>query len=655
MSDWLSNIRLHHESVDWTDASLDAAVLSKKLMGPCPYLAGLSPEEAAKAEIQILKTAGYPRWGLSSKIKPYYQHFLTLMKLLMPQRDVTLNLADAAMFFCKCLTFRRKGLHLIGSQSSSKSTFIAMCSLTCLAIAPRQTACYVANPFDAAADSTVWGEILSVFNEIMESTSPNGASWLWPDAKVYKIRSIEVIPGVPKAALIELRGVKEAGKFKGMKDVKGASSGSLMMVAIDEVNEIKSLQFVKEISNLVSQEGFLTLTSQNFTTEDNMGGIFCRPKALYEGCPDSYSTLDKDRHQFWHSHLNGVTLRFNGLRSPNILAGRTIYPYLFTQENLKLQLDNYGEDSPEFYSQVLSFPRTGLDDLTVLSTSRRDSSRWKDKEWVVKREDDKVGFCDPSFGGGDKAMWGFAHFGTGESISGDGKQREQHPLFWFSDRMVTLRVTVDAVITQDWLRRCRNVGIDISQFVLGDSISPEEQVAVQCAELNLLHGIKPDNFGFDFSMRPETTPAMRDIVGRGAVAFDYLQSPEGYWLESAKQESTDRVTNRVGELAFLTAELFLQRQLRGGRFCEEAVTQLTRTRYQLKGKKLQVEAKRDYKARNQGHSPDERDVLMGLVGMAYKRGFRPSQMAQSVQPGQPVSHVTNKFLTRSRIARLPTK
>lgn len=650
MSDWLKEVRLHHEHLDWTDPSHTAANLTTRLMGPCGYLKGLSQEHAAKKEIEILKEAGFIRWGGNSSHKPFYQHLLTLMKLLMPGRDITLNLADATMFFCLCLKHRRKVFNMIGSQSSAKSTFLAMCDLTCLAIAPYQTACYVANPFDAAADSTVWGEILSVFNEIQES-SP----WLWPNAKVYKTRSIEVIPGVPKAALIELRGVKEAGKFKGMKDIKNISGGALLMVDIDEVNEIRSQIFIKELSNLVSQEGFITKTSQNFTTEDNMGGIFCRPKALYDGCPDSYSTLDKDRHQFWHSHLNGVTLRFNGLRSPNILAKKTIYPYLFNADNLKLQIENYGEDSPEFYSQVLSFPRTGLDDLTVLSYSRRDSSRWKDKEWTVEREEGRVSFCDPSFGGGDKPMWAFAHYGSGVSLSGDGKQRERHPLFWFSEKMITMKVDVDAKVNSDWLRRCRSVGIDISQFVEGDSFSVEEQLAVCCAELNLLHGIAPYNFGFDFSMRPEVTPTMRDIVGKECVAFDYNQAPEGFYLEHCKKESTEQVTNRVGELAFLVADLFMNRQLRGGKFIEEAVAQLCRTKYSLKGKKWAVESKREYKSRNQGYSPDERDTLMGLVGMAHKRGFRPSTMAGAPTSSQKFSFgFSNPQLRSRRIARLPT-
>lgn len=650
MSDWLHSVKLHYEGLDWSDPALDRDAITTKLMGPCGYMQSLATEkDVILNEIAILREAGYQRWGGRSQYKPLYQHLLTLMKLLMPKRDITPNLADCAMFFCMCLSKRRKAFNLIGSQDSAKTTFTAMKDLTCLAVSPTNTAAYIANPFDAAADSTVWGEILSVFHEIMDANP-----WLWPNAREYKTRSIEVIPGIPKGALIELRGVKEAGKFKGMKDIKGVDGGALLMVDIDEVNEIVSQIFVKELSNLVSQEGFLLTTSQNFTNEDNMGGIFARPKKLYEDNPDSYSTLDKDRHQFWHSHLNGITLRFNGLKSPNILANRVIYPYLFNATKLKFQIDNYGEDSPEYYSQVLSFPRLGMDDLTVLSYSRRDSSRWKDKEFTIERRDERVGFCDPSFGGGDKAMWACADFGSGISISGDGKQRERHPLFWFAERMVILPVKMDYKVDPDWLRRCRAVGVDISQFVQGDPVSVEEQLAIRCAELNLMHGVSSGNFGFDFSMRPEITPAMRDIVGKDCVAFDYNTSPEGHWLESCKQLSTDQVTNRVGELAFLTAELFIQRQLRGGKFIEEAVTQLCRTKYVLKGRKWAVEGKKDYKARSQGHSPDERDTLLGLVGMAYKRGFRPSTMAASpAKTGEPDRGIANRFLRSSRVAKLP--
>jgi hypothetical protein len=108
------------------------------------------------------------------------------------------------------------------------------------------------------------------------------------------------------------------------------------------------------------------------------------------------------------------------------------------------------------------------------------------------------------------------------------------------------------------------------------------------------------------------------------VAFDYNQAPEGIYLHSVKQQSEDYCCDRISELAFLVADVFTTKQVRGGEYIAEAIIQTQRTHHALKGKKRQVEKKKDYKDRWQGRSPDERDVLMGINGMAAKRGFRPA-------------------------------
>lgn len=649
MADPLKSIRLHHEGIDWSDPEITVASIGKRLMGPCPYLAGLSVEDAAKKEIEILKEAKPSGWAGQSEWKPYYQHFLTLIKLLLPRRDITTNLADAVMFFCLATGNRRKGVNFIGSQNSGKSSATAIIALTCLAISPYNTACYVANPFDAAADSTIWGDVLETFEAIRES-SP----WLWPNAKVYEDRSIEVIRGVPKAALIELRGVKEVGKFKGMKTVKNRPGEPLLLVSIDEVNEIKNQAFLQILANISSQDGFLFLTSQNFTSPDNMGGQLCAPKALFAGCPGSYRELDKDRDHFWNSHLSSYTLRFNGENSPNILSGRTLYPYLFTQANLDFQKNNYGPESPEYYSQVLSFPTVGGVTTTVLSQERWENSRCEDTEFTIERILGRVAFCDPAFGGGDQAKWGFADFGYGISATGPGGQRETHSLLIIQESFDQLYVRKDEKVTREWLVRARNVGVDHTQFILDDLLTPEEQVAIQCAELNFKHLIRPDSFGYDFSMRHEIVTTLGSVIGSSVVPFSYNDPPHGHYLHAFQRESKDMCPNRVSELAFLTADLFMLRQVRGGRRIRKAVEQLTQTRYEIKAKKYHVESKKEYKARFNNKSPDDRDVLMGLIGMAHLRGFRPKQLsAGQTAPGiEQVAVITNPHLRRGAPMRL---
>lgn len=661
MSDWLSSIRLHHESIDWSDATHTAASLTTKMMGPVPYLRDLrnaagdfknaeAIKEAAQREIALLKSAGYSRWGGRSEWKPLYQHLLTLMKLLMPRRDITLNLADIVMFFCTSLTKHQKILNLIGSQNSGKTSALAQIALSCLAISPNNTAVYLATPHDKAGDSTLWGDLLTAFYEIQDS-SP----WLWPGTKPYAAKFIKIEGTTPKGGLIEYRGVKDVGKFMGMKTVKSEPGDPLLLVGIDEVNRISSQAFLDVLANLVSQRGFMTVTSQNFSDETSMGGILTAPHKAFPGHPAAFSDLDKDTSDFWYND-SGVTLRFNGLKSPNILSGRDIYPYLFTNENLALQIKKYTVRGLKYYEQVLSFPFSALGEATVLDSSSRESSRYKDLEFSIDKIDFRASFLDPAFSGeGDKAIYTFADFGTATSVTSDGRQREKHPLALFTTHMVPILIDIEAVVDEKWLRKMHNIGADISQWIPGNPISVDDQLAVETALLNMTFHIPSAHCGYDFSMRAKIVVSMNNIVGRDTVPFSYNHKPEGIWLENFKGDSADECTDRCSELAFWAANFYHQKQIRGGEFIEAATYQLCRTRYEIKSKKHKVESKKEYKARYQGHSPDERDGLMGLFGMAHKLGFRPSIMANPVKNSlSSYSGFSNPQLRSPKIARLPT-
>lgn len=124
-------------------------------------------------------------------------------------------------------------------------------------------------------------------------------------------------------------------------------------------------------------------------------------------------------------------------------------------------------------------------------------------------------------------------------------------------------------------------------------------------------------------------------------------------IQNIKKTSDECCKNRCTELAFLSADLFLTRQVRGGSFIETATTQLSRTLYQTVNRKYVAEGKREYKARWQQVSPDHRDVLMGLTGVALKRGFRQSVVGQkSANGGRSVwDEITSRGLGKKRIVK----
>lgn len=200
----------------------------------------------------------------------------------------------------------------------------------------------------------------------------------------------------------------------------------------------------------------------------------------------------------------------------------------------------------------------------------------------------------------------------------------------FPDFFQTLKLVKGALYNDYWFDRMKAVGIDTSEFVVSSEVSYEDQIAIQCHELNRKNGIPASNFGYDFSMRPDIVSSINKILGYATNAFDYNQSPEGVFLQNIKQKSEDCCKNRCTELAFLAADFFLTKQVRGGSYIETAITQLSRTLYVTVNKKYVAEGKKEYKARWQQVSPDHRDVLMGIAGMASRKGFRQS----NISPGK---------------------
>lgn len=653
------DVSLHDSWIDWSETSLTADTITTKLIGYVDHwdLPEFSELEPIYIEKKILFDAKRPNWGKTSPYgKPYYQHLLTVIKLMFPETDITPSLADAAMFFCMGIGGAGKKMeNLIGSQNSGKSAGAIRIGFGCMFVDPEYTAIYVANPFDNAADSTVWGDCEELWDQLVTYWPNNTgvgygeASSLFPWGKKYANKMLEFVPNIPKAGIIALRNTKHVGKFKGSKMRGKDIDRGIILVIIDEVNEIENMAFLTTLVNISSQDGFFCITSQNFKDPEDMGGRMTEPQGTFGG-PSTFDELDVEADLFWHSAASSITLRFDGHRSPNILAGRTIYPKLFKEENRQRIKNDYGEHSPEYFSQVRSFPIRGTETNSVLSRAKISASRHLDPFFTVMKLKGRAAFCDPAFGGRDKAVFGWAEYGDATVTDGEGSQVMQE-LLVFKDHMHDLSLVKGATYNEYWFDRMRNAGISIADIFEGSEVSYEDQIAIQCKELCKRHNIPVQCFGYDFSMRPDIVSSMNRMLGFSAQAFDYNQAPEGIFIENLKKSAEDCCKNRCSELAFAAADLFLTKQVRGGSYIETAITQLSRTLYETKNGKHLVEDKRAYKARWQQVSPDRRDVLMGIVGMLHRQGFKKRIVSAGSNAKSAFSEISARKLGRIKVGR----
>lgn len=670
MRDILKDVVLHHTMIDWGDPNITPKSISRVLLGHAdgkkpeywsdPEFEGMEPHEI---ERQILFEAGRVNWGDTGFYgKPNYQHFLLLMSLMFPKTDITPSLADAVMFFCLGFSGGRKMLNLIGCQNSSKSSSASRIAYVCMYIDTEYSVAYVANPFDNSADSTVWGDICELWDELCEShPGPQAKGQLltsvFPKGFKYDRPLIEMVKGVPKAASMELKNVKHVGKYKGQKTRGKESHRGVMLVILDEVNEIDRMDFLTVLSNIASQDEFFGISSQNFKDEQDMGGRLTEPDhratEIYgRECPTSFDELDIERDSFWYSKYMSLTLRFDGHQSPNILAGRTIYNYLFKKADLDRIAGTTGVESLDYYSQVRSFPIRGSETTSILSSSKVSSSRHKDPYYRLVKINGAKAFCDPAFGGRDKAVIGSCKFGTGFVTDGDGKEQEQD-LMIFDEHFQSIPLVKDAIYNEHWFDRLLKLGYNVRDLTEGATVSYEDQIAIYCLEYCVQRNITAKDFGYDFSMRPDIVASMIKFVGAAAVPFDYNAKPEGIHLVSINQNSVDYCKNRITELAFLAADLFLTKQVRGGGNIDTAVLQLSRTNsVAAAGNKRLAEDKSAYKARWQQVSPDHRDVLMGLAGLAARSGFRKAGIkSSSVNEGNVFTDILKLGIGRAKTGR----
>tara|TARA_R110000764_G_scaffold127735_2_gene215555 strand:- start:5299 stop:7275 length:1977 start_codon:yes stop_codon:yes gene_type:complete len=627
MLDRFADFKLHHTRFDWTDTSLTPDKITQEIIGKVLYWSdqdyeGLTPLEI---ERQILFEGGRDQWYQESPYgKMYYQHYLTLMKLMFPDTDITPSLADATEAFCRSLGFR-KMLNLIGCQSSSKSASTCRIMFTAMYVDPDYTVGYIATPFDSAADSSAWGDCLELWDElVLAHPHKDGTDVpsLFPDGRKYAHKKLVFKPGVAKAGSIELRNIKHTGKLKGAKTRGKITDRGIMFMNIDEINEIDNVSFLSTVENVASQKAFFSLTTQNFKDEDDMGGAVTSPVALFPCYPGTFDDLDINRDQFWYSAKSSVTLRFDGHQSPNILAKRVVYPYLIDQKDIdRLRESGGGEESMIYLSQARSFPIKGGGLNSVLSKAKISNSRHKDVHYQMLSSKGSASFCDPAFGGRDSAVWGWAQWGLATVLDGAGKPFEQE-LLVFSEHLQKLSITKGAFYNDHWFERLAACGLDISKFVEGAEVSVEDQVAIQCLEKNRAAGVKSENFGFDFSMRPDIVSSMNKFHGFEAKAMSYNHKPDGYFLENTKQLTEEVCKNLNTEMAMMAADIVLTKQLRGGALVETALTQLSRTYIEMANNKYLTEDKKAYKLRWSQKSPDERDTFLGITKMALDAGFR---------------------------------
>lgn len=375
--------------------------------------------------------------------------------------------------------------------------------------------------------------------------------------------------------------VEEGELLKSVDKIKGRHTTRMLLI-VDEATSTPDAIF-HTIDNM--KKGCLdlvVLVIGNASSYFDSHGRTCEPKY-------GWLTITID-DQKWETKgvpewqlPSGLCCHYDGSKSPNVLAGKTLYPHIFSYENW-IEAKKWGENTFNFWSQTRGFwPPEGMVN-TVFSDpliARCDGTGFLD--FVANRV--TYAFLDPAFGG-DRCCLQLSD--VGDTVDGMAGIQLRPPIY--------LEPRVNNEAERDY------------------------QIARECIDYCKAEGVKPAQFGTDATG-----------IGRGVHAIISAEwSPEIHRVEwggkssdapssqADGRPSTEVYANRVTELWFRCREYLEAGQLKG--LSIEAVKQFCSREYTKKGKLYQLVTKPECKAKL-GYSPDEADATAGLCEVARRNGI----------------------------------
>lgn len=479
-----------------------------------------------------------------------------------------------------------------GCAGSTKSETLALWVLINFLADPKNTLGVIMSTSIKEAKRRIWGSLVDFIRAIPAPGLPlqviESSGTIRYSSPTFKSSDRSTISLVAAERKQERDAV---GKLIGMHN-------GFVLVVADELSELTPaiLEYALPGGNLSSNPDYQFVGLSNPVSFYDPFGLLWKPAA-------GWTSINVDDTRWLTEY--GVAIHFDGTKSPNVLAGKTIYPFLPTIEKIEdAKRAEGGENSLRFWRMIRGFfSPMGQEDLIyaeqdIVKYQGDAPAVWSDQPLI------KCAGLDPSFtNGGDRTI---AYFGT-LGLSRDG---------------------IRVLNFDEWIE------------LVEDVTSKEErsyQIARQFKEACEKRGILPRN-------------AAVDSTGAGAPFCDVLNviwSREILRIKFGGKASDlpvsltdpalghERYHDRVTELYYSGKELLRQGQLKG--ISPAMAREMTARKYGTTGaeKKIYVESKADMKLRTK-KSPDIADagfILLALCRERHGFGARFTKSQQGVTVG----------------------
>lgn len=469
-----------------------------------------------------------------------------------------------------------KVVGVMGHSRGSKTYGFAHFALLDYLAAPSITATTLTTTKFDALKSRMWGDLMRAY----ESSKPGSDAM----DKIFKVtNSSNELKLMQRGERAEekfmIQGVatdsgdKSAGKIRGQH-------ADRRRIIVDEAQDVADSIFLA-FDNAISSPDFIGGLLTNPVEKVSKFGEWMKPKAGWGSIHDT--------DLFWETE-RGICLHLDGLQSPNVKAGKTIFNFLLTQDYIDTIRRTNGEDSLEWWMYIRGFfPPDGLVARIWSSTTIEKA----EQVVVFDFEPEYCGSLDAAFESDDCVF----------ILAGLGRLRDRkHCMKAMSSQVIKTKV---------------GPGMPEKDY----------QIARECIRLCKESNVKPENF-------------IMDITGNARGVFAIMKTEWSDQIQGVYYggESTNRplrlddpltaveqVKYFVTELWFRASYLAREGMLVGLNNLDPKTTEdLNARRYTIKqegdGKRMIAEPKEDMKKRL-GRSPDHGDAYCQLGELMVRKGL----------------------------------
>ena len=313
-----------------------------------------------------------------------FQHFRNATKLLWP--NLVWNEWLVKQIECLC---ENRWAAWAGCAASGKTFASALYALVWWLASPAQSSVILTSTTAKMIRKRCWANIQHLYST---------CSGRFPGNMVDSKTTLQATKGDDRNAIFAIA-VLEGSTTKAVANIQGIHSPRVLVV-VDEATDTPEAAF-EAASNLSKGcKEFQFLAIGNPVSRLDQHGRFSAPKNGWGSVSVEMETWETER---------GVCLRFDGMKSPNVLAGKTKYEYLITTEQV-LQAQKFdGEASPKFWTYTRGFWSPEGVCRTVLSESMCIKADTQGRHIFSTRSFPVAGL-DPAFGG-DRCILRFAEVG----------------------------------------------------------------------------------------------------------------------------------------------------------------------------------------------------------------------------------------------------